>query len=282
MFDLLESTELRDLFDHLAVSDQDDWSFEDLFYEKCRHQALASSVFDYCCLLADKGEIEVAIKRLRFFFNEMDTASGSTRCDVSNHLHLLVVLLHTKDDIESRGAAVTLCNKAIQIKSSQCSSLYTSNIQLTLAYLYQRQDQLVESMALVDQIVQLVISKAEVSVNPGPLKLFKSSMDFPFQQELLKVSLLLECCVLYRTSNHLEKAQHCLEEAWLILYSSNNITDNLCSVSSTKGKTDSKSPTEHVSEPVNQPYTAEAQWVSKCRGIPTMPGIYMNIACCCN
>ena len=268
MFDLLESTELRDLFDQLPVSDQDDWSFEDLFYEKCRHQAFSSSVFDYSGLLAEKGEIDSAIKRMRSFLSEID-AYGK-HCDISNHLHLLAVLVHTKDNPQSQQEAVTLCERAIEIKSTLSSSLYVANIQLTLAYLYQRQSKVEESVALVDQIFHIVKCK---DMSSGPMKLYKFLVDFPFQQELVKVSLLVECCVLCRNMNRLDKAQQCLEEAWLILYSP-TLMNSLFPISGATNKNESQfSAGEHTSEPVKQPYLKEAHWISSCRDIPILPGI---------
>jgi hypothetical protein len=259
MFDLLESTELRDLFDNLPVSDRDDWSFEDEFYEKCRYQALASYALEYSALQAEMRQITPAIKRLQVFLGEM--GENVTNCDISNHFHLLAVLLKSKDDPDSQVAAINVCKKSIEIKSKS-KSLYLVNTEITLAHLLWGDSRAEESIQLVDRASELVESTI---AQPEHTKLYKSSMDFPFQQELLKIGILLECCALYRMSGNLDKAQHCIEEAWLILYSP-TLAQSIFVVPKEKKET------RFSTGMTSQPYTDEAKWISVGRGMPTLPG----------
>lgn len=215
LFDLLESTELRDLFDSLQVSDQDDWSFEDLYYEECRHQALASFVLESCAFHAERGEISFPIKRLKSFLDEVE---GIAHCDTSRHYSLLIVLLscaHDGPDIPEH-----MISKVIPVES-ECPLLLASS-KLTLSQLYCKESKLEEASALAESVSKLVLSRngasPEYSTKLSHLDK-QLSVYFPFQEELLKIHLLLGCSLVHRSSNNYDRAQYCVEEAWSIFQS---------------------------------------------------------------
>lgn len=257
MFDMLESTEMRDLFDTLPVTDEDDWSFEDKFYEKCRHQALASYVLHYSTQLAETGEISCALSRLKTFLDEID--EDKVTCDISNHLHLLVILLNTKQQAapDNHNLVVNLCRKVIGMKSTKSStSLTLANAQLSLAYLHFEKSEFIPSMELLDRICEMLKAiNCLTEVEP---------FDYPFQQGILRVSILLQCSALYRKCGNLSKAQHGIEEAWLLLYSP-NLSSLVHSVPKENHGAD-------VFSTESQPYIDEAKRIHDFRGIPTLRG----------
>jgi hypothetical protein len=102
--------------------------------------------------------------------------------------------------------------------ASEKPSLCLVNTQLTMAHLCREDNRIVDCVSLIDHIFGVVTLKDKPPKRHDPKHHIPTRM-FPFQQELLKVDILLECCALFRSMDNLDKAQKCIEEAWIILYS---------------------------------------------------------------
>ena len=257
VFHFLESTEIRDMFDDLQVSDKDDWSFEDSFYEKCRYEAHATFVLDFCTLLSEIGLISTSKNRLQLFLDE--TQRRGVPNDISNHLHLLVLLKASLDHSDSSLECISICDKVTQLCATK-SSIHVANAQLTLARLHWKRTKYEDSIAVLHNIIRLVKSNPPVTDH---FFMPESSLRFPFQLELLKTGILVECSELFRQHNDLDLAQQCIEDAWLVLYSPDLIQ------TIRKSADDKSSFSDEDMQPMN---FIEAKRIDACRGIPTLIG----------
>jgi hypothetical protein len=268
VFQILESSELRDIFHNLPVKadDRNDESFTDIFFISSRREAVLLFVYEYCILLAELGNIKTSIQRLELILNEENnfaTFGNNNEKEVewegklSHHLHLLSILLWTYQNKDKQNVAIDTCKKAIRMTKSTKNPILLANKQLTLAKMFWEKSLFNDSIHLIDEIINSLTSNNSnsddnnndiLTSNPFP-----SSHEYYIQQELLKVAILLECSKVCRFALRSEVSQRCVEEVWLILYSPKPFIKNNESSESSA-------------------YITEAASINICREIPTLRG----------